>query len=488
MEASVKSYDTNDMIYALATAWGKSAIAVVRVSGDGCIEALSKAFSNSRRLRASKTNTAVYGRLVDPKDGLPIDDVVVTVYREGHGYTGEEAVEVSCHGGLQVVRAVLSLMEGLGFRKALAGEFTLRAFLHGKMDLTKAEAVEELIDSKGRTGQTMALNRLNGSLFKAISNIKDILVGIMSTIEVQLDYSEDEIGEDLSFPFQELEKAMAAVGRIKATYNAGRLYSQGARVVLAGPTNAGKSSLFNYFLKEERSIVSSVEGTTRDFIEAQCTIDGIPVRLYDTAGFRDLSQKTVDGDAGGQDVIEAQGMKRSRSLLEAADIILYMVGPDEVGSDGEASEALYETLNAELVNDPRCIAVYSKADLVQNAQGRDSENANGKKHDDCAAVFVSVVTGQGFLDLCNEISRRLTLDVQVQGDDGLVIESERQKASLERCQNALGAAMMAAKHDVPLDIVSMDIQEAIEALGEITGEVTTDDILDRIFGTFCVGK
>lgn len=484
MEASVKSYDTNDIIYALATAWGKSAIAVVRVSGDGCIEALSKAFSNSKRLNASKTNTALYGRLFDPREGLPIDDVVVTVYRDGHGYTGEEALEVSCHGGLQVVRAVLSLMEGLGFRKALAGEFTLRAFLHGKMDLTKAEAVEELIDSKGRTGQTMALNRLNGSLFKAISNIKDILVGIMSTIEVQLDYSEDEIGEDLSFPFQELEKAMAAVGRIKATYNAGRLYSQGARVVLVGPTNAGKSSLFNYFLKEERSIVSSVEGTTRDFIEAQCTIDGIPVRLYDTAGFRDLSRKTVDGDAGGQDGIEAQGMERSRSLLGAADIILYIVGPDEVGSDGEASEALYGGPNAELANDPRCIVVYSKADLMQNTQRETFKDSNPG----CAAVLVSVVTGQGFQDLCNEISRRLTLDVQVQGDDGLVIENERQKADLERCQNALDAAMMAAKHDVPLDIVSMDIQEAIEALGEITGEVTTDDILDRIFGTFCVGK
>lgn len=484
METSVKSYDTNDIVYALATAWGKSAIAVVRVSGDGCIEALSKVFSNSRRLRASKTNTAVYGRLFDPMDCLPLDDVVVTVYRDGHGYTGEEALEVSCHGGLQVVRAVLSLMEGLGFRKALAGEFTLRAFLHGKMDLTKAEAVEELIDSKGRTGQTMALNRLNGSLFKAISSIKDILVGIMSTIEVQLDYSEDEIGEDLSFPFQELEKAMAAVDRIKATYNAGRLYSQGARVVLAGHTNAGKSSLFNYFLKEERSIVSSVEGTTRDFIEAQCTIDGIPVRLYDTAGFRDLSQKTGDGDGDGQDGIEAQGMKRSRSLLEAADIILYMVGPDEVSSDGEANEALHETLDAELANDPRCILVYSKADLFQYPQDEPSKCSN----EELEAVFVSVVTGEGFQDLCNEISRRLTRDVQVQGDDGLVIESERQKADLERCQNALDAAMMAAKHDVPLDIVSMDIQEAIEALGEITGEVTTDDILDRIFGTFCVGK
>lgn len=526
MEESVKSYDTSDMIYALATAWGKSAIAVVRVSGDGCIDALSTAFSNQGKLKSSGTNTLVYGHLRDPEDGSPVDDVVVAVYRDGHGYTGEEALEVSCHGGLQVVRTVLSLMEKLGFRKALAGEFTLRAFLHGKMDLTKAEAVEELIDSKGNTGRTMALGRLNGTLFNAIKGIKDILVGVMSTIEVQLDYSEDEIGEDLSFPFDDLSKAIGMVSRIKASYNAGKLYSQGAKVVLAGPTNAGKSSLFNYLLKEDRSIVSSVEGTTRDFIEAQCTIDGIPIRLYDTAGFRSLTQKAVsDGDCeggrslmDGQFSIEAQGMERSRSLVDDADIVVYMVGPDKEpehgpccpqdsrgkaaaaapspkgGDEAAQNETVQDepTLEETLLSDPRCIVVHSKADILQG-HGATNGATNGAANGDAPAqgggrLFVSVVTGEGFDELCSAIRERLMAGASIQEDGGLVIESERQRECLGRCKDSLDAAMIAARANVPLDIISMDVQEAIEALGEITGEVTTDDVLDRIFGTFCVGK
>lgn len=472
METSVRSYDTNDIIYALATAWGRSAIAVVRVSGEGCVDAFSKAFSYPHRLKGAATNSAVYGHLSDPRDGSAVDDVVVTVYRDGHGYTGEEALEVSCHGGLQVVRAVLSLMERLGFRKALPGEFTLRAFLHGRIDLTRAEAVEELIDSRGETGRTMALGRLNGALYKAIESIKDALVGVMGTIEVQLDYSEDEIGEDLAFPFDELGKAIDDVSRIKASYKAGRLYSQGARVVLAGPTNAGKSSLFNYFLKEERSIVSSVEGTTRDFIEAQCSIEGIPVHLYDTAGFRTLGGASDGSDAlDGQAGIEEQGMERSRSLLEGADIIVYLVGED---ADGHGLP-----IDEDVARDPRCIVVHSKADLSAERTAWDDGMPE--------VIHVSVVTGEGFERLCGRIKARLLSDVQVQ-DDGLVIESERQREALQRCRDSLDAAMMAAKAEIPLDIVSMDIQEAIEALGEITGEVTTDDVLDRIFGTFCVGK
>ncbi|HAN42129.1 MAG TPA: tRNA uridine-5-carboxymethylaminomethyl(34) synthesis GTPase MnmE, partial [Sphaerochaeta sp.] len=241
-------YNTEDAIFALATAWAKSAIAVVRVSGQGCIEALSKAVKGRQkeRINTAETNTVVYCRLFNPKDNSDVDDVVVTIYRDGHGYTGEEAFEISCHGGLTVVTAVLQLMADLGFRQALPGEFTLRAFLHGKMDLTRSEAVNELVNAQGRKGQLMALNRLNGALYKRISQIKDTVSEMMSIVEVQLDYSEDEIGEDLTFPMDKLDSAIEALGTIHDSYNAGRLYSQGARIVLAGPSNAGKSSLFNY--------------------------------------------------------------------------------------------------------------------------------------------------------------------------------------------------------------------------------------------------
>ena len=449
----MNSYNTTDAIYALATALAKSAIAVVRISGEGCVEMLSKAVRSRKDIRKLEGGRILYCTLVDPADGREVDDVVVTVYRDGHGYTGEEAAEISCHGGLQVVKSVLELMASLGFRQALPGEFTLRAFLHGKMDLTRAEAVNELINAQGRVGKTMALNRLNGALFKRISEIKTIIVDIMSIVEVQLDYSDDEIGEDLTFPSAKLDSAIRALRSIADSFGTGRLYSQGARIVLAGPSNAGKSSLFNYFLKEDRSIVSGTKGTTRDYIEAMCEIRGIPVRLYDTAGFRDLSESEI----------EEEGIRRSRSLLDAADLIVYLADSTDMTEIDES-----------VVSDPRCIAVLNKADL-----------ADVRKD---GFLNLSVVTGEGFDMLCDMIAGRLTADVNASDDSALVIESGRQKENILRAVQSLEAAKAAVKENLPLDLVSMDIQEALEALGELTGEVTTDDILDRIFGSFCVGK
>ncbi|MBP5552772.1 MAG: tRNA uridine-5-carboxymethylaminomethyl(34) synthesis GTPase MnmE [Spirochaetales bacterium] len=449
----MNSYNPHDVIYALATAWAKSAIAVVRVSGEGCIQTLSKAIEGGRDICKLASNTAYYCHLMEPVGSRKIDDIVLTVFRDGHGYTGEEALEISCHGGLQIVRDVLAAMEKLGLRQALPGEFTMRAFLHGKMDLTRAEAVNELINSQGSTGKTMALNRLNGAIFDRINKIKAIIIEIMGIVEVQLDYSEGEIGEDLQFPMDRLDQVISDLGRIRDSFSTGRLFSQGARVVLAGPSNAGKSSLFNLLLKEERSIVSSTLGTTRDYIEASCIIGGIPVRLYDTAGFRSLSESEI----------EEEGIRRSRSLMEAADVIIYMADSTD-GRDPDDS----------VLSDPRCIAVLNKVDLNDVSRP--------------GFIRLSVSTGQGFDELCSAIVSRLTQDLTVPDDSALVIESERQRKDLERAQTALSGAKLAVENDLPLDIVSMDIQEALEALGELTGEVTTDDILDQIFGSFCVGK
>ena len=449
-------YDTKDCIFALATAWGKGAIAVVRVSGDGCIGILDGAVLKRRSFKGLsdvETNKAVYCTLVDPSDSRPVDDVVVTLFRDGHGYTGEEALEISCHGGVQVVSAVLSLMASLGFRQALPGEFTLRAFLHGKMDLTRAEAVNEMINAQGSVGRSMALRRLNGALFRRIEEIKATVARMMSIVEVQLDYSEDEVGEDLTFPMGELDSAIEALGTIRDSYSTGRLYSQGARIVLAGPSNAGKSSLFNYFLKEDRSIVSPVKGTTRDFIEAMCTIGGIPVRLFDTAGFRDFSSGEI----------EDEGMRRSRNLVDSADLIIYLVDSSELIEIDES-----------VTSDPRCIPVLNKTDI--------------KNVDMDGFLKLSVATGYGFDSLCKAIEAKLKEGLVLADDSALVIESERQKELLGRAASSLSAVRTAVSEDLPLDIVSMDIQEALEALGELTGEVTTDDILDRIFGSFCVGK
>ncbi|HAN43078.1 MAG TPA: tRNA uridine-5-carboxymethylaminomethyl(34) synthesis GTPase MnmE [Sphaerochaeta sp.] len=441
------TYRTDDIIYALATGWVRSALAVIRISGKGCIARFAPVFTASQKLLSAQNGTLVYGEVKE------IDQVVVSVYRDGHGYTGEEALEISCHGSLVGIQKLLDMCGRLGFRQAGRGEFTYRAFAHGRMDLTQAEAVEELVDSMSDKGQSQALGRLKGSLKMKLAEVRKRFLQAMAAIEVQLDYSEDEIGEDLTFPMDKLDSAIEALGTIHDSYNAGRLYSQGARIVLAGPSNAGKSSLFNYFLKEERSIVSAQKGTTRDFIEAMCTIRGIPIRLYDTAGFRDLSESEI----------EEEGIRRSRNLVEGADIILYLVD----------STDLLE-IDRTVVQDPRCIPVLNKVDL------KDS-NLEG-------FLKLSVATGLGFNELCDRIYEKLTSDIAQSDDGSIVIENERQRENLARAMASLRSAKLAVESELPLDIVSMDIQEALEALGELTGEVTTDDILDRIFSSFCVGK
>lgn len=446
----MKYYNTDDVIYALATAWNKSALAVVRVSGAGCVAMLAPSFKCKDGLNSVNSNCVVFGHLRDSQN-KPIDDCMVSVFKDGHGFTGEESLEISCHGGLETIKAILTHLQSIGMREAKRGEFTLRAFLHNKVDLTRAEAVNELINSRGNTGRALALSRLNGALYKKIVEIKNTVTDIMSTVEVQLDYAEDEISEDLDFPVNKLHEAVRMINTIGSTYNTGRLYSQGAKIVLAGSSNAGKSSLFNLFLKEERAIVSDIKGTTRDFIEASCNIEGIPVRLFDTAGFRESS-----------DILEEEGIRRSHSLLEDADLIVYLV------------DATEPEIDENIVRDERCISVVNKVD------------ASSYKHE--GFLKLSVVNGEGFAELCSAISEKLKSDIEINGESDLVIENERQKKDLDRAAKALNDAEEHVKMELPLDIVTLDIQEALEALGEITGEVTTDDILDRIFENFCVGK
>ncbi|MCF0238209.1 MAG: 50S ribosome-binding GTPase, partial [Sphaerochaetaceae bacterium] len=290
-------------------------------------------------------------------------------------------------------------------------------------------------------------------LFNKILEIKNIVLDIMATVEVQLDYSEDEIGEDLEFPFNKLQLAIDTLKSIATSYETGRLYSQGAKVVLCGPSNAGKSSLFNYFLKEDRSIVSAIPGTTRDFIEAACNVRGIPIRLFDTAGFR--------GDWDNE--IEEEGIKRSVALMEDADLILYLI-------DGNNPP---KVIDKDLIKDSRTIAIVNKSDLC-------SKEYEG-------FINLSVVTGEGFYELCTLMEGLLTKDEPYK-NDSLIIESSRQRVCLKRASESLIRAYEIAYDNLPLDIVTMDLNEGLEALSEITGETTTDDILDSIFGTFCVGK
>ncbi len=451
------SYDTEDMIFALATPWGTGALAVIRVSGGGCIQALQPLFSRPKALSRAASHTLVHGQIKDNESGEPVDDVLISVFKEGRGFTKEESVEISCHGSMAGVEAIFKLLKRIGMRPASPGEFTFRAFMHGSMDLTQAEAVMEIVASESQLAHSLALGRLEGNLHALIEEIKQIVLQAVAVIEVQLDYAEDEISGDVDFPYAPLEHAQARIETLLATYSVGKLYGEGARVVLAGSTNAGKSTLFNLLLREERSIVSDVHGTTRDFIESKTVLDGIPIRLYDTAGLRDSI-----------DTIEQEGIRRTKRLLDEADLILLMLDGTE---HDEESAARYGAL----LEDPRCIVVWNKTDLTVRPPLPGSFPLSAKK-------------GEGFPRLRDEMVRRLRKDAKRPGEHDIVIESSRQRDELHRAQEAIDQAIDLAHQNVPLDIVAVELGEALDALGSLTGEVASSDILEQIFSGFCVGK
>ncbi len=438
------SYNVDEPIYAPATAYAPSALAVIRLSGKNTIEMLSQAFSSPSRLNKAAGKTLVHGYILDDEN-VRIDEVVLAVYREGSGYTGEEAVEISCHGSLVVLRRLFTRLEQLGFKRAEKGEFTFRAFMHGRMDLTQAEAVEEIIHSKSEISQEKALDRLSGKLRDSLAAVKTRLVDILASLEVQLDYAEDEIIDEWVFPEAEVSSIISSLKALSSTYGASRIYREGAKVVLAGAANAGKSSLFNLLVKEDRAIVSPVPGTTRDFIETWIDLDGIPVRLFDTAGLR-----------SSDDMVESEGIRRSEALMDDADLIIYLVDPDDA-------------LLPENIDNDRTLVVYSKRDKRRMA-------------DD---LSISSVTGEGVSELIGEVKERL-MGLSPQEEGGLSIDSERQYSYLLSCIDALESAERSK--DAPVDIMAMFFQSALESLGYITGEVTTEDLLDTLFSKFCLGK
>lgn len=433
------SYTTGEPIYALSTPFSPSAIAVIRASGDSSLSLIKPFFKG--KLENKETNTAIHGYIVD-EDGSKIDEVVLIKYSSGHGYTSEEAFEIMCHGSLAVIKKISFILEKAGFRQALKGEFTYRAFVHGRMDLTEAEAVEELVSAKGDKSRVEALDRLDGSIKREAEKVRDDVLNILASLEVQLDYGEDELPEDWVFPLQRVEKIIERLNSIISTYNSSRLYRDGAKVVLAGRTNAGKSSLFNALLKENRAIVSPIAGTTRDYLECQCMMNDMPIRLFDTAGLRDADNE-----------VEKEGINRTNSLMNEADLIIYVL---DIGEE-------------ETEKDEKTLFVYSKSDIIKR-EGR---------------VSFSSLTGEGVGDVVNLITSFLEKDDKRR--EGVpVIESERQKVKLEETIGSLKDAI--ENRDMSVDIIALYFQSALSSLGELTGEITTDDILSELFSSFCLGK
>ena len=455
------NYTLDDEIAAIATALAPAALGIVRTSGARSLELISRFFSRPNALLQAQGHTLVYGWIHD--EGIKIDEVVLCVYRAPKSNTGENAVEIICHGGPGVVKAIYRLCIKNGFRAAERGEFTFRSFIHGKADLTRAEAVREIIDSKTNTAQQKAAGRLSGTVFHEIETIKTDLMTALAALEVGIEYPEDE--ETIADSFDEalLKKPLSVLQQLAASWQAEKIYQAGVRLVLAGKTNAGKSSLFNALLKEDRAIVSDIHGTTRDWLEAELDFKGIPAHIFDTAGLRAT-----------ENTIEAIGVQRSVELASAADIVLYLI--DGTKPPAEEDSAFIERNTVPL------IIVQTKADKGQ----MEPLPAALQRY---PAVRLSSKTGVGIDVLIDAVVALVTADTALPMQDaGISLGTERQKEAVTAAFEAVRHALEAGRSGYPLDAVIQDVEEAVHALGSVTGEVRSDDILDKIFSGFCVGK
>jgi tRNA modification GTPase len=405
----------------------------------------------------------VHGELVDPVTGEAVDEVLAAVFRAPGGPVGEDSVEFYCHGSPAVVRRALAMLEAAGFAPALPGEFGFRAFLRGKTDLVRAEAVQELVRADSEGARAGALRRLEGGLSRSLAAARAAIVDALAEAEARLDYAEDDDSPSGGLDPSMLLRVRDLVMILAASYAAGRLYERGARVVVAGRPNAGKSSLFNLLVREERSIVDSDPGTTRDWIEAGIELGGLPVRLIDTAGLRE-----PEGE------VEAAGVARSRRLAAEAEAVIYLVD----GTRGlEAEDYAFFDARAD------ALRIWNKADDPHCAPPPDG------------FLCLSAATGEGLSELVAALRefvaprfRRPGSESAASLEDAVIVASERQKLLLDRAGASLDAALRGIEACVSLDALVLDLREAADALGEVTGEVASEEVLDAIFSRFCLGK
>jgi tRNA modification GTPase len=468
--STTASYGDNSPIAAFATAIGNSALTLIRCSGKNSIDLISPLFA-PQKIKDAPGNTVIHGWIV--LDNEKIDEVLVSVFRAPKSYTGEDSLDICCHGGPAAGRAVMAALKSAGFRNALPGEFTFRAFMNGKLDLTKAESVMELVSAKTETGRRRAVTRLSGSLETEINEIKKTLVELLAGAEIYLDYSEDEISADADeaegkLPNQDI--ALAALARLKklsASWQIERIYQEGVTAVIAGRPNSGKSSLFNALLKEDRSIVTEVPGTTRDWIEAWVSVEDIPVRLIDTAGLREAA-----------DSVEKLGVQRSRELLKEAELVLYLIDGAQ-GVTNEDSNFISEHSGEN--GGQKLLLLWNKADIVPLPQNFEFA--------DNSLISVSAKTGEGLDGLYAALASAIHgQTAQIEHDLSAAIGTQRQKKLVDVSAAALEEALALARREEPLDLIAPLLREAVNALGEITGEVSTADILEEMFKRFCVGK
>jgi tRNA modification GTPase len=446
-----------DTITAIATPNGTGAIAIIRISGDKSFENADKIFTGRIKICEAKTHTIHYGKILG-KDKELIDDVMISVFIAPHSYTGEDSVEISAHGNPFVAKKIIELLVENGVRLAEPGEFTKRAFLNGKLDLSQAEAVVDVINSSADAALRGARNQLDGLLSKKVTELRTLLVNTSSLVELELDFAEEDIEfVDRKELISRIEKIISEISLLLKSYEFGKIIRDGVNVALVGKPNVGKSSLLNYLLKESRAIVSEIPGTTRDIIREEVTIGGILFRLFDTAGIRPSD-----------DAIEKEGITRSKEAIKNSDLVIFL---NDV--ENGVSQGMYNQL-CELTEPKKIITVLNKVDLSKNPGiGAD--------------VYISAKTGYGINNLLEELKEKSFGD-STYSEKSAIVSNVRHFDCLRKAKENLLKAKQSAEQSLSGEFVSVDLRNAESVLGEIIGEVTSEDILNNIFSKFCIGK
>lgn len=456
---------TNDTIAAVSTPVGEGGIGIVRVSGPDALGVGRAVFSSKHGIKDFKERRFYYGAFTDPSGGPAADDGFFVFMKGPVSYTGEDVVELHCHGGALTVKKCLEAALKAGARLAGPGEFTKRAFLSGKLDLAQAEAVIDVIKASTEGALASARRRLEGGLSKKVNAIKEPLIEMLAHLEAGLDFPDDveRMPEGL---LKGLEAAEGLINGLLATYEEGMILREGIKTLILGRTNAGKSSLLNCLLETERAIVTEEHGTTRDVIEEVLNIRGIAVRLMDTAGLREAAGR-----------VESIGIKAAWAHAKDAGLILYVV-------DASCDDFTEDLKNLEAIKEKKVLIAANKTDIVtQEKRGEIEEAFNGRR-----VVFISALKEEGIVELKDAICEEAMGHGLNQGGESDMIASVRHKDALAAALASLKQAKVAIGDGLAAEFIAVDLRQAVNALGEITGETTTEDILDRIFSSFCIGK
>lgn len=454
----------DDIIAAISTPLGMGGIGIVRMSGQGCIALADHLFSGKKSLLEKQSHTLSYGKIISHDE--VIDEVLVSIMKAPQTYTKEDIVEINCHGGSLVTSRVLEAVLNQGARLAEPGEFTKRAFLNGRMDLTQAEAVIDLIHSHTELSRQAAVNQLEGRLKKEVRSMREEILDMIASIEAVIDYPEHDVEEETYGTMEQgTFKLLNRMESLLANSDRGKIIREGLETVIVGKPNVGKSSLLNWLLEEERAIVTDIPGTTRDTVEEYLNLDGIPMKIVDTAGIRETG-----------DVVEKMGVEKSKAYAEKADLVLMML-------DGSKPLEEEDKEILSFIREKKTLVLINKTDLKQRLVLDELEAYLPKEQ----VISVSIKENRGFDELIKRLKELFFSGESAKAEDAL-LGNTRHKNALFQAKEAMERCLVTIQTRMPEDFISMDLQDANRALGEITGDVADEEIIDRIFTKFCLGK